>query len=801
MTSPSVSSRFASESTWPFSLRTAELAMCRDFLSGQGTTPRVLRIFGASGAGKSFLVREIMVQSASNGKDGIGVYLDVPPGELEASAILDKLDSLLIRPRKTSRDAPSFVSRKAARAWVAAKSGRSAKRVSYLYGAFRELTGQIPFVGPFIKALLPESAPFKEATGDSSASMQFLMRRSRSQEVLLAIDNIQFLPFATRETLAAALADAGQRLRLVLIERLHEAPRLEWSPDIPDAELMDLDLHNASLDEVTTLVKETLPGADDFEDIASTIYRRSGGNLKSVWFQLRLIASRREQQEALPTSYEDVILTLPALDQAVLRFIVFTVGGLTIASLVSLLHATDLRLRPDAVTGTIADLAALGLLVVNGDSADRVRVEHELVAHVVSEITPEDEKLELHTQAVAALSVVLRDGATPSEEAVLYDRLLGVVTDVELRQEPSLLSHVVQFIQLQSESERYGYLSSICRDSVCWDVLDVLPDTTVRSFLDSIQKCSLFSFGLVATTRLRRSGGLHEAVASLYEAKYLVQLFRYEEAASALERVPDSKEKRAVSFNILLNLAQDDDEAADIAMEVYKEVMQSTGTEQDYLILRNSGHLFGHDDARMLVEASVVGFESLGRRFGVASALNNLGVVDLSEGAIGPARDRFETARRQFTELGSNEVYQPLVNLSAVALLNGNTLLAKQLLSSARDAAPRSLLQDNAMFEMNTIALEICEGTHFGPSLVDDMGKALAAARQTRDLRFVDLAVWFTDCLQTALLGSEAPTGPASRRVEEIRSSGRVALEVFIPKEIGVTRIDVPFILSPHWRY
>jgi tetratricopeptide (TPR) repeat protein len=741
-----------------------------------------------------------MVQAATYGKGGIGVYLDVPPGELEASAIFEKLDSLLSGPRKASRDAPSFVSRKAARAWISAKSGRAAKRVSYLYGTFRELAAQVPLAGPFIKALLPASAPIKATTGDNSASMRFLMRRSRSQEVFLAIDNIQFLPFATRETLTASLADAGPHLCLVLIERIREQTRLEWSPDIPDAQLVDVDLDNASLEEVTILVKEALPEADDFGDLASTIFRRSGGNLKSVWFQLRLIASRREEQAALPTSYEDVILTLPALDQAVLRFIVFTVGGLTLASLVSLLHATDLRLRPDAVTGTIADLAALGLLVVNGDSSDRVRVEHELVAQVVSDITPEEEKLELHTQAVTALSAVLGNGATPSEEAVLYDRLLGIVTDVELRQEPSLLSHVVQFIKLQSDQERHGYLSSICRDSVCWDVLDVLPDTTLRSLLDSIQKSSLFSFGLVATTRLRRASGLHEAIASLYEAKYLVQLFRYEEAASALERVPESKEKRAVSFNIMLNLAQDD-EAADIAMEVYEETVGSTGTEQDYLILRNSGHLFKPADARTVVEASLVGFESLGRRFGVATALNNLGVIDLSEGAISVARDRFQAAQGQFIELDSPEVYQPLVNLSAIALLSGDTLAAKQLLSSARDAAPRSLLQDNAMFELNAIAIDACEGSYLGTSLAEDMKIALSTARQTRDVRFIDIAIWFADCLQTALLGGAEPSGPASRRVEEIRSSGRVAIEVFIPKEIGGRLIDIPFVLSPQWRY
>ncbi|HEU4694481.1 MAG TPA: AAA family ATPase, partial [Vicinamibacterales bacterium] len=492
MTQVSAPSRFSSEDTWSFSLHLAELEKSWDFLAVEKSPPRILRVFGASGTGKSFLARELMVQLAEQWQSGIGVYLDVPPGELEASAILEKLDLLLGAPRKASRNAPSFVSRKVTRMWNATKSGRSAKRWSYFYGVLRELTGQIPVIGPFIKALLPGSAPIKIEMGDSSISMRFLMRMSKSQKVLLVIDNVQFLPFATREEMNATLADAGSHLRLVLVERVHEQPRLDWTPDVPDAEVMDLELKNASLGEVSILVRNALPDASDCEEIAATIFRRSGGNLKSVWFQLQLIASRREEQGTLPTSYEDVILTLPALDQAVLRFIVFTVGGLTLASLVSLLHATDFRLPASVVSGTIADLAALGLLVVNGDNADRVRVEHELVAQVVNEITPEDEKLELHAQAVSALSTVLDRGATAAEEAVLYDRLLGIVTDVELLQDPSLLSHVVHFIQLQAEHERYGYLSSISRDSVCWDVLDALPDTTIRSLLDSIQKSALF---------------------------------------------------------------------------------------------------------------------------------------------------------------------------------------------------------------------------------------------------------------------------------------------------------------------
>lgn len=797
---PPKRSRFASESAWPFSLHTSQLKSCEEFLTQEGRTPRILRIFGPSGTGKSFLIRELMAQAAATArKNGFGLYLDVPAEDLEAAALFERLDLLLSYHRHASRDTPSFVDRKAARSWNAAKRGGSGW-ASYIYLAFRDLIGQIPVAGPFVKALLPQSLPRRGFVADRTASLRFLTKRSRSREVFLAIDNVQFLPFAVREILTSELEEAGSHMRLVLIERVRGDSRLEWAPAIPDAELMDVDLEDASQDEVTDLVKEILPEADDFEEVAAAIFRRSEGNLKSVWFQLRLVASRRRDQEGLPTSYEDVILALSPLDQAVLRFVAFGVGGLTIASFVSLLHATDLHMHPAVATSAITDLAALGLLVVNGESADRVRVEHELVTQVVTEITPEEEKLELHAQTVAALAAVLNAGATPGEEAVLYDRLVGIVNDVELRQTPSLLSHVVQFIQIQGQQERYGYLSSICGDSACWGVLDLLPEMTVRLLLDAIQKAALFSFGLLTTMHLRRLGDTHESLAFLYEAKYLVQLFRYEDAAAALEHVPESKEKRAVAFNIMLNLAHDD-QAGKIAMSVYEEISEGRGTEQDYLILRNAGHLFPPNDARLVVEASVDGFQGLGRRFAVATALNNLGIVELASDSIDMARERFQAARRRLSELDSSEVYQPLVNLSAVALLRDDLTTAKRLLASAREAAPRQLMQDSAMLDLNEIALEVCGSDDVGRDVVERMSAVAAAAGKTRDLRFVDVATWFAKCLEAAVGDKGEPTGSLSRRIERIRENGRVALEVFVAKDVGGASLEVPFVLSPHWRY
>jgi tetratricopeptide (TPR) repeat protein len=778
-------------------LRTEELETSLEFLSAEDPGARALRISGPSGAGKSFLAREILVRASAR-RNALGIYVDVPAGELEGSALLSKIDDLLSAPRSPTRDAPSFVDRKISRSWQARKRGRSGRRLSYAYLVFRDLVAQIPLVGPFIKAVLPQSAPLRVPTTDSAVSLGFLMKASRSRPVWIVVDNTQFLPFALRETLATQFAGAGRQLRLILVER-GDDPDAGWAPSVPDARTMEVVVGDASLEDVTALVQEVLPDAPDHQQIASTIFRRSSGNLKSVWYQLRLIASRRADQAGLPASYEDVITTLPTLDQAVLRFIVFTVGGLTVASLAALLHATDLRLQPEAVTDAINDLAALGLLVVNGENFDRVRVEHALIAQVVDETTPEEEKLELREQAVAALCAVLEAGPEPGDEAVLYDRLLGIVDGVELRRSPLVLALVVRFIQGQVELERHGYIASICRDSVCWDVLDELPDTTVRSMLDAVQKAALFDFGLILATRLRHAGRSRESLASLYEAKYLVQLFRYDEASVVLERVPESAEKRVVLFNVALNLAQDDD-AAEIASAIYAEITERTGTEADYLVLRNSAHLFEPQDARALLEVSVAGFRSLGRRFATATAVNNLGIIELTTGAHGAARAHFEEARRELSRMGSSEVYQPLVNLSGLSLLEGDPRSAERFLDAAREAVPPSLLQDGAMLTSNSVAIEICAG-RADPALASRMRATIEAARRTRDLRFLDIVVSFAEDLDAAFMEAPLEARSAQRSVDQIRKTGRVPIELFFPVTVRGTRLDVPFVLSPHWRY
>jgi hypothetical protein len=85
--------------------------------------------------------------------------------------------------------------------------------------------------------------------------------------------------------------------------------------------------------------------------------------------------------------------------------------------------------------------------------------------------------------------------------------------------------------------------------------------------------------------------------------------------------------------------------------------------------------------------------------------------------------------------------------------------------------------------------------------VVARMADVAALARRTRDHRFVQVVEWFAGCLQLAVSGTGGPAPELRRRVDAMRASDDVAIEVFVPILVGPCVLDVPFVLSPHTRY
>ncbi len=157
---------FASESSWPFVLREKAMADSVAFMSGEGAESKIsLRIFGEAGSGKSFFVRDLICRLSEAVNPQAALYLDFPPSDLEATNVLRKIDHLIALPRHPDRSNPQFVAASLAASWNSKKRKARTWHKSYAYGVARDLSAQIPVVGPFIKAVLPPSLPLDSETG------------------------------------------------------------------------------------------------------------------------------------------------------------------------------------------------------------------------------------------------------------------------------------------------------------------------------------------------------------------------------------------------------------------------------------------------------------------------------------------------------------------------------------------------------------------------------------------------------------------------------------------------------------
>lgn len=497
-------------------------------------------------------------------------------------------------------------------------------------------------------------------------------------------------------------------------------------------------------------------------------------------------------------AYEEMIQYLPELDQLALQLITLLMGGLKVDDVVSILCSVVNPYSELEIRKTLTDLAVIGLLIINGTGNDRIRVEHELVAHAVRRYTSEERALELKDAAVSAISLRLEQTASDAEYERLVDRLIGLVSPSEIRNRHDLLAHLIALIDRQSLKANYRYLIWLFGTPTCSQVLNLLPSYCAEVFLNAFQKTSQFDRGLAGVELIRTAGRLRNEKLALYEAKFLVQKFDYDEALSLLEHAEYGPERDLVFHNILLNLCRDE-EARGIVDSLL--VGSSDLDEYQCVILRNSAHLYEPAVAREILGRALIGFRDLGLEFGEATTLTNLGIVELCAGQTDTASTYFEESLQKLLMLDSNEAYQPLINLAVVKALQGNFGSADDLFRQSQATLPLSLRMDQLMLEFNRLVLSLMSEKVDVKEAHSILIQLNRNSLRIKDLRFRAIVNWFLTQFE-AETESNILSDPSNTLAKSIMNSTLTGIEVFF--DFQPFRYSIAtgvFVLSPHWRY
>lgn len=853
MSNNSIAKRFSDENKWPFLGRSRDLKHCLAFLKpGDEITiaSRLLRVSGESGAGKSFFVKELICQFAQQTPAALALYVNLEESGFESAELEKRLAHLASYPSAPTRKNPQQVPGAASIARHRRPFPWWMKTLQYTYNGVKESTAQIPFVGKVIKAFLPKEMPVSRRRELAAAGRfwDYLVVEARRIPVLLVLDNFQFLPDSAAMEIDSVFAAADAGLRFVTVERLRRGAAASGAWDLrcfPDHRL-SVELAPLTHAETSSLVRAVLgENVLNLNEICDVVFRKSGGNPKQMWLQLRalqinlaaaqqssaaggaggsgqalqlvrrtaLLQARREVPagEMALGDYEETITNLPPLDRLSLQIVTLVMGGLKLDDVVNILRSIVHSVSEEDIKKTILDLALVGLLIINGTQNNRVKIEHELVTLSVRRTTTEQETLDLRLDVVSALSRRLEQAPADEEYERLVDRLIGLVMPAELRSRHDLLTHLITLIDKQHLRERFHYLIWLFATPSVRETIDLIPPHCLEAFLDAFQKTSQFDKGLAAIELVRLHGKMPRRELSLYSARYLVQKFEYEKAETILKETSGGSDRDMILFNILLNLCRNNEA---------RRMIESIPADADNLdefqcvMLRNCSQLYEENEARTRLLKAKRGFSRLGLRFGEATALNNLGVLELWAGKYEKAQYYLNAGRSAFEKLESNEIYQPLTNLAVLSAVRDDATGALQLLDKAKTAVSPWLQMDDLMLAFNQLMLDLQAGKTSGAEAATRAEELHRRSRKIMDMRFRDVLAWFAHQMQTHYgEGSDADSATPFEDEEKypipvppefdsrIRRGSCSGLEVFKDFELDGRNIALVYVLSPHWRY
>jgi len=794
-------SRFPTENEWPCVLRNEDLAAAEEALGFGVSSSRakILLLRGASGVGKTFFAKELIVRLAFKNPALLTLYFDTPPTEFEAVALNHQLGMLLTKRTDASRSHPNAVLAAARDEWTSFVPRKRVPRLfNYCYGTTRELIGQIPTVGRYLRAVMPQRVMAIEDEKLQWGAIPFLAQRARRHPVLLALDNVQNLPMATVKSLEEAFAGSLPFLRLILIERNNHEQFEGWFPPHLDKSCVSMNLGKVDVDSIRTMAKAVISRqSPDGDKAAAAVAVRSRGSLKAAWLLLRTMHTGdvSPQQDERSEPYIELVESLGAEDRAVLVALHMLAARVRLADFQRIVRRLHPALDGDTVGDCVLDLAEMGLLVVDKADSSRLFFEHDLVPAALKTILTGDKLEPLRMQMVDALSVHLKEMARDDEYDLLADRLIGLASSQEVRTKPLVLGHLLSLVERRYAASQFEYLTCLAADEACSGVFDLLPGSTVEALLDSFQKTSSFTQGLASVALMKSRANAAAGTLVLYEAKYLVQMFDYAGAGKLLESAPSSPERDSIQFNVHLNLCKNED-----ARRRIEQIAAPPGplAEHECVMLRNAGHLYEYKRSRPLLERALTWFKERDSEFGVGTTLNNLGVIELAANERASAEKNLLAADRILRRLGSNEEYQPLSNLGVLAALSHDWKRAEEAMAMSRRLVPPELAMDRCMLELNSVVLRLMRGQCTGQEAAGKLAADAGRINRLGDLRFRMVASWLSRTLEAHFAPETVAESTGSF---ELRRDTLFGMEVFFPAIVDGKPIELVLILSPHWRY
>ncbi len=771
----------------PFTGRGEEVELILRFLGSKtpDETPHRLTVHGDSGTGKSYLVKHCLFQWLSSREEtAVCLYIDLSNDDFRNSRLISSVLKMAMVPALPREGYPINIPRGAT---FVEYQERSAKRRALGWKIITGLTQAAASFAGMGDAVGDALRDIGDKQNEGEEVLYSYLEWVRIQyDIVLVVDNYQFLSHELRYALEACLGRIRSSLKFVIVDRTIDA-QSQITPPLQAFSENDVELSISAADkpELDRIVSGCLEiDADSKGKFVDDIFRKTNGNLKDVEYCLRQyrMSSAVNPQKVDVYGLIATIDRLPLMHRQFLVVVALLDGGVTPELARNAVRRLSLVSTDSELDEILNELIALHYVKLNTASGDQLRAGHERIIQVMRELAANASYDDVRRSLLQEILSVLENNGFNENETYLLHCLVGIQTATELK---SNLHFVSRLVRAQHRLDQFSYLVNLAAE--IGELLPLLPEDVLVLILDAMQKSSAFDQGLQILRLLQQTRALAATDNALYRYKFLTQLYQYEEAMVCVQDLPKNSWGALYRVGALLSLGRD----AEATEATNDELSAPELNEPKAILLRNTVTLFEPEVSLSNLDRAEAYFRRTDSDFRLGTIATNRSFVLLCMRDYDSANDAIENAIEKMRSAGSPEVFQAYFNLAVMHGQQRRYTQAIQELGAALEVVPRSLLLD-------WVKIDVAKTVYLRASgeISDETALAMLKSNLAR-IRGLELPYLRRTLMHNIAVLDDAPD--QSALINEADRASKSKVSIFLPFETSKESLIVNH--SIHWRY
>lgn len=785
-----------------FKIENGNIENIQKVIENSGNASASISIYGNSGTGKTYLLRESLAKYFSTEINVTIVYIDLADDFLSTTAFWDIFLFTIWNGNINDPVSMIKINTKYSMMNYLKKSIRGKKIANAVLQSIASIVVTIPVYKAQIEASgmgitsYDLNSKIESDIEKSSLLVKYLKHIAKKQNVIIALDNYQHMPTSIRRFFESSLNQIKKNIVFINIQRTDQ--HYYNSPIVFNDRMLEIETKNLLSDELYEfIISKRFANSKILKEIVEDCYEKTEGNLKEIDIYLRANEKEIERgilKRAKTHNLKNSLGMLSQIQRELVLLAALFPSGIRLEYVTSLMKYF-FTFDDEVFNEELTKIITLGYVMLNSKRKDLLKPAHDKICLSIETISSTEDFLEFYNNIKNALEELIKVKRDSADYIYLLHCFIGICDSRKLI---NCINYLEELIFLEYEKCAYLYLVELIKEYLETDVNIIMhiSDKHVLMALDACQKTCSFKIALSILDVLHKEADNKKLI--IYRVKILTQCYDFKNALTEINKLPKSNETMLYKLIILEHLGRNSE-----IIKLLKELMNGNIIYDKwyYVILRNTAHFFTYNQAYENLNKCWIYFNKCGTIFEQATILNNMSVIHIWNGTetYSEAEKCIKKAINMFQQIGSNEVFEAYYNYGTLYCMQGQYKKAIKYYNLALDNVPEVLAMDVSLLMLNK---KICECILNHKKITDLEKFILQCLNQTEILQDPWVRFQLEYNLRNIQLYTQGFSDICMQQVFENSSTQNTTeLTVYTTVTLNSKVITFCLSLSPNWRY